>query len=220
MKTYKITFNLQTPISFLERPTFDGLLAFCYAKELLQDKFAQKLSYDEKEHIDFSEMPLITHKKGYSMSSSMFLGKSEEFTERWRKRWDNRNDFKADFGKRLRKVQITKAEFKSYDMPYPLSAIPKVWFFFQTENTEKVKYLISEHLAGIGKKVNYGNGIIKDFKIEESDFNFNSIFRPIPKNMATSGMMLNSKKVVFNYCAWKPPYWDTNNFAECVLSEI
>jgi len=58
---YKITFNLQTPISFLERSTFDGLLSFCYAKELLQDKFSQKLSYDKKEQIDFSGMPLNIH---------------------------------------------------------------------------------------------------------------------------------------------------------------
>ena len=219
MKKYKITFNLQTPISFLERPTFDGLLAFCYAKELLQDKFSQKLSYDKKEQIDFSEMPLITHKNGYFMASSMFFDKSEDFTERWRKRWDNRNDFKADLGKRLRKVQITKAAFKSYDMPYPLSAIPKVWFYFQSADIEKVKYLILEHLAGVGKKVNYGNGIIKDFEIKESNFNFNCVFRPIPKKYATSEMLLNSQKVVFNFCAWKPPYWDANNFEECFLSE-
>ena len=217
---YKITFNLQTPISFLERPTFDGLLAFCYAKELLQDKFSQKLSYDKKEQIDFSGMPLNIHKNGYFMASSMFFDESEEFTERWRKRWDNRNDFKADFGKRLRKVQITKAEFKSYDMPYPLSAIPRVWFFIQSKNITKVKYLISEHLAGIGKKVNYGNGIIKDFEIKESDFNFNSIFRPIPKKYATPEMLLNSQKVIFNFCAWKPPYWDVNNLEECISNDI
>jgi len=55
---YKITFNLKTPISFIDKPKFDGLLAYCYAKDLLQEKFVQKLSYLKTEQIDFSKMPI------------------------------------------------------------------------------------------------------------------------------------------------------------------
>ena len=217
MKTYKITFHLQTPISFIDVPTFDGLLAYCFAKEVKQDKFYQKLSYTKDELIDFRKLPLGRHKKGYFYASSMQFDKGLEYIEKWRKRWDNQNDYKSDFKKAKRKIAINKAEFKSYDMPIPLNVIPKVWFYFKSSEIEEVIKLLHRQLVGIGKKISQGNGIIRTFEVEETKFNFDSIFRPIPKKFVTSDMMLNTNnKVVIAYCGWKPPYWLPENMTDCV----
>jgi len=156
------------------------------------------------------------HKNGYFLASTMFFDENVEFTERWRKRWDNRNDFKVDFKKQKRKIQINRAEFKSYDMPYSLNSIPKVWFYFQSTNIDYVRYLLFEYLLGIGKKIAYGNGIIDNYTIETTDFNFNTVFRPIPKRFVSEDMIMKGQSVNLMYCAYKPPYWNIDNFDDCL----
>ena len=49
---YKITFQFKTPIVFIERPLFDGILAFCYMRENYGE-FDQKLNLTEEEIVDF-----------------------------------------------------------------------------------------------------------------------------------------------------------------------
>ena len=44
---YKITFKLLSPICFVDRPIFDGIIAYAYAKENLKEKFYQKLNIDD-----------------------------------------------------------------------------------------------------------------------------------------------------------------------------
>lgn len=213
MKTYKVTFKLQTPISFIDVPTFDGVLAYCYAKELQQEKFVQKLSYDKLEIIDFTKMPIALHQDGYFIASSMNFGdNSVEFMEYWHKRWDNQNDSISNFGKSKRKVRIDSGIFKSYSMPISLNLIPEVWFYFQTDDIEQVKYLLDSHLVGLGKKISQGNGIIKETIIQTSDFKFNSIYRPIPLSL-----LPEIPKGAIRYCGWKPPYWMPDNMEACAV---
>jgi len=214
--TYKIIFNLQTPMSFIDFPTFDGVLSYAYAREISKNKtFVQKLNYDNAELIDFSNMPIIMHKNGYFMASSMFYNSNEtiEDTQKWRKRWDCKNDKIADFVKNKRKLEINKGCFKSYDMPISTKLINECWFFFQSENIEYINYLVSKWINFLGKKRSQGYGEVKSFKIESSDFNFNEIFRPIPIKF------LNSKfeNINVKYCGWRPPYWLPDNFDNCIV---
>jgi hypothetical protein len=220
MQTYKITFKLATPISFIDIPTFDGILSYAFAREKLKGQgFAQKLNISKEEMIDFSEMPIIMHEKGYFMASRMFWNeaKAVEQTQRWRKRWANEHDHIADFGKQIRKVRINAGEFKSYDMPMRVVAIDKVWFFFQSASMQEVDRLVRKWIYFIGKKRSQGYGEISFFNIEKSDFEFSGAFRPIPAEIF--GIDLERfGKMEIRYCAWRPPYWLPDNFEQCVLT--
>jgi hypothetical protein len=217
MNSYKITFALNTPLSFLAPPTFDAVLSYAYARETLGEAFTQKLSISTDEMLDFSKMPITMHKDGYFMASSMFFDKDRmtEFTERWRKRWDAKNDHIVN---RAEKIPINKAAFKSYDVPYDLKDLKTVWFYFQSDDVEQVRQLVQKWVFFLGKKRSYGNGEIHDFIIEATDFDFSGVFRPVPKDRVdVTELMKNPNfKMSFAYCAWKPPYWLPDNMAECV----
>jgi CRISPR type IV-associated protein Csf3 len=218
MKTHKITFNLAAPISFIDRPTFDGVLSYAYAREIMKDKpFVQKLNIEPDELIDFSPMPISQHKNGWFMASYMMWDEANavEHTQHWRKRWANEKDEIADFGKNQRKVEINKGKFKSYDMPMRTVTIAAVWFYFQSENVAEVSRLVEKHIQFLGKKRAQGFGEVSSFVIEESEFDFSKVFRPIPAEFFTTDFQdINYK---FAFCAWKPPYWLPANFAKCVV---
>ena len=219
MQTYKITFKLATPISFIDIPTFDGILSYAFAREKLKrQEFAQKLNLSKEEMLDFSEMPISMHEKGYFMASRMFWdeNKAVEHTQRWRKRWANQHDVIADFGKHIRKVRINSSEFKSYDMPLRVVAIDEVWFYFKSEVLSEVDKLVRKWIYFIGKKRSQGYGEISSFDIKEVDYDFNGAFRPIPASLFDLNRF---KKVEVKYCAWKPPYWLPANFDECIMTD-
>lgn len=214
METYKITFKLDTPCCITDMPTFDGLLAYCHAKELNGNKpFVQKMNYPKDELIDFSTMPVEMHENGYFMASSMVFNKDEavKFIERWRKRWANKYDKLADFGKTKRRVSVSNGQFKSYDAPIELTDVEQVCFYFRSNDVDKVKYLL-RHLYGIGKKISQGHGLISDFKIEKSDFDFTGTFRPIPLKFFEMNEQCNVA-----FCSWRPPYWMNENFDVCAI---
>jgi CRISPR type IV-associated protein Csf3 len=220
MQTYKITFKLITPISFIDIPTLDGILSYAFAREKLKGQgFAQKLNITKEEMLDFSEMPISLHEKGYFMASRMFWDEEMaiEHTQRWRKRWANKHDKIADFGKQIRKVRINAGEFKSYDMPLRVVAIDKVWFYFKSESMPEVDRLVRKWIYFLGKKRSQGYGEISFFNIEKSDYNFNGAFRPIPTFLFDVDFT-KFTKVEIKYCAWKPPYWLPENFNQCIMN--
>lgn len=211
MDTYKITIKLETPTSFTDLPHFDGLLAYCYAKQQTKGKaFVQKLSYSREELIDFSKLPIKLNDNGYFEASSLYYDESKavEFTERWRKRWANQHDKLASFGKNQRKVAINNGVFKSYDTPIKLMDIDEVWFYFRTNDLDAVKSLL-KHLYGIGKKLSQGYGLIDSYSIEKVDAD-TKFKRVIPEKYS------QDKDLLRNYKAYKPPYWLPNNFDICV----
>lgn len=214
-KSYKITFRLDTPMSITEKPTFDALLSYCYAKQVLGDKFYNKLSYSDDEIVDFSKMPLELNKNDYFMASSMIFNEKEQvkFTERWRKRWANEFDSIADFGKTKRRVQINKKEFKSYDMPLQVVDVEACWFYFKSNNINAVQSLIENHLFAIGKKASQGYGIINSYDIKENDFDYTQVFRPIP---VTDNEYKSSN---VRFCSFYPPYWDVSRFNLCYVTK-
>lgn len=220
MQTYKIIFKLLTPVSFIDIPTFDGILSYAFAREKLKgQRFVQKLNLTKEEILDFSEMPIAMHENGYFMASRMFWDKSKaiEHTQRWRKRWANKYDGIADFGNKIRKVRINSSEFKSYDMPLRVMSIDSVWFYFQSESMQEVDRLVRKWIYFIGKKRSQGYGEISFFNIKKAEFDFSKIFRPIPSESLKIDFQ-KFEKIEIRYCAWKPPYWLPENFAQCVVS--
>ena len=167
---YKITFDIRRQMSFIDLPQFDALLAYCFVADIL-GYVPQKLSYSQSELIDFSKIPIEQHKAGFFLASQMFfeVEKHTESVGSWKKRWDNTNDDLVDFGKKNRQVDVSRGEFKSYDVPLTLHYVEQVWFYFQSQNVDEVKRLIESHLVGIGKKTAQGYGIHRGFEITKTN---------------------------------------------------
>lgn len=210
---YKIEFILKSPVSFTVVPTFDALLAWCYMK----DKYGyveQKLDIAESEMETFEDMPLVRHKDGYFMASWLCFDKSIEAISSWKKRWDNCHDSRVQF-KGVRKVRINAGEFKSYDMPLVTHKIDKCWFYFISEDVDRVRVLVSNYLFGIGKKTSQGFGEIESFSIQESLENpFDGICRPIPVKFEDLKDFNSIKTIRLGY---KPPYWLPSNQVACFM---
>lgn len=201
---YKITFNLKSAISFVERPLFDGILAYCWMKEKYGE-VPQKLTINEAE-VESFELPLKKHEDGYFMASWLMFDESNhvEAVGSWKKRWANEHDHLTNFQGKKRKVRVVAGEFKSYNMPLVLHNVGKCWFYFDGD-AEAVKSLIEKHLWGIGKKTSQGYGEIGRFEIEKVDFNpFQEIIRPIPIKQED---LKNAGGVAMRWMGWKPPYW-------------
>jgi len=214
---YKITFHLEAPVSFIQRPVFDGILAWCWMKEK-HGAVEAPLSIPAEKVETFDDLPITRHPPGYFIASWMMFDemKAVEFLGSWKKRWDQRHDGLADFGKKKRKVRINAGEFKSYDMPITLHQIREVWFYFDSPDVEQVEHLL-RHLYGIGKKTSQGYARITLFEIEEINHNpFTSIIRPIPATEKDISQLLASGGHI-GQMAWKPPYWLPENHAFCYL---
>lgn len=213
---YKITFQLAAPVSFIDRPTFDGILAYAFARELNAGKREfTKQSFTESELIDFSGMPITRHRYGYFIASQLMYDESRarETVQRWRKRWDQKNEHFADFGKNRRKVDVQRGEFKSYDMPIRLVAVPEVWFVFESDNVAEVERLVAKHIFSLGKKRTVGHGEIAGFSISETD---EPVIRPIPERFFTE----NTENAEIRFCTFAPPYWDVSKAEKCVITSI
>lgn len=209
---FKITFRLTSSISFIDKPCFDGILAYAWTKEHFGTVQA-RLSIPKDELIDFNAvLPIMVHENGYFLASHMFFDGNcaIEQTSSWKKRWASKHDQIADFGKSKRKIDVGRGEFKSYDMPINLVNTPEVWFFFHSDDIKMVEHLIDKHICFLGKKRSQGYGEISDFAIEEIPDQ--KIIRPVPKKFFTSIPPGEIK-----YCAWKPPYWLPDNFDICII---
>lgn len=213
---FKITFKMSSAISFVELPTFDGLLAWCYMKQK-HGTVTQPLTIKEDELETFDDLPLVRHQDGYFMASWMQFDESlaVESTATWKKRWANQHDHLADFGKKVKKVRISAGEYKSYDMPIVITNIKEVWFFFQSENVSEVESLIRKYLFGIGKKTAQGYGEIESFSIEPIDYNpFEKIIRPVPVKPTD---IVHNQNIKVAMMGFKPPYWLPSNQGFCLL---
>jgi CRISPR type IV-associated protein Csf3 len=223
MNSYKITFKLNTPVSFIDIPTFDGILAYAFVRESFEKKKIPFVRLPDTDIIDFSEMPVNMHPDGYFIASSMSFEKNTlEDMQHWRKRWDQKNQHIADCGGKARQYEQVRGQFKSYDVRIATKIIPECCFFFQSDNIESVEKLVAKWIHFIGKKRAQGYGEIDHFTIEDTDFDFNTIYRPIPKKFVSDQLLfneltVNKRTIKFMYCAWKPPYWLPENFEECII---
>lgn len=224
---YKITFYLNSPISFIETPVFDSLIAYCYMKEYYSEKIKfRSLFINETELFDFrkvEDFPIkLSEDKSYFIASYMFYNKEQaiNYTESYKKRWCNKYDFIADFGKNKRQIKIDSGRFKSYDMPINVYSLEKVWFFFDSDNIKELEYLITKHLYGIGKKTSQGYGEIKNIEIEKIEINpFNEIIRPIPISNFNLSEEEKTKLMIegkIKMSCYYPPYWDLNRLEFCL----
>lgn len=209
---------MKTPICFIDRPIFDAIIAYCYAREFLGNRFKQALNYDNL--IDFEAMPIKKHKDGYFIATWMMWEKEIEYQGSWKKRWANEHDRIADFGKQKRKIRVNAGQFKSYDMPINLHHIPKVWFYFDSSNVDEVRRLIDKWIFGIGKKTSQGYGEFSSYVIEKSDYKFTSErCRPVPVSEDQFLQMMKNpeQNIQVQYTGYRPPYWLPKNQTYCLV---
>ena len=102
-------------------------------------------------------------------------------------------------------------------MPIVLQNIKEVWFYFASNDIDRVRSLVNNHLWGIGKKTAQGYGEIESFEIEEIDGNpfLSSILRPIPVNNTD---LENLKNLSVKMMGFRPPYWLPQNQAFCLVN--
>ncbi len=201
--TYRITFNMTSPIVYMKLPIFDSILA--YAKYQNQRKLSDTKSPSGNE-IDNIELPLKKHAQyDFYLASYVFSDHIEEGIDSWKKRWASRHDFIADFGEARRRVNTASGDFKSYDIPLVTQSARKIWFYFDGDPV-KVGAIL-QNLNGIGKKTAIGFGWFSDFQIEESQENY-ALCRPLPfEFLKTNLRELQGLRVTKEFGAWKMPYW-------------
>lgn len=213
---HQITFEMATPLCFIDRPIFDALIVYCWMKEKY-GHIPVKLELPPEKLSSFPGLPIDYHLDGYPLSSMMLFFKDLEYEGSWKKRWASRHDALADFKKSKRKVHTGKGALKSYDMPLPLHNIKTVWFYFQGD-AKKVEYLIKRHLTGIGKKISQGFGFFKGFEIKPAARQtFDDILlRPIPVASAINYPYTDTNSYVIKYCGFRPSYYLPENQAKCI----
>jgi hypothetical protein len=221
---YKITFNLDSAICFIDLPIFDSILSYAWVKDKL-GYVPHKLTLTKDEMNDFNKsvqmdnLPITKHKDGYYLASFMQYKDSVEFTGSWKKRWANKHDKLADFGKSKRVIEIDKGKLKSYDMPLNLHSIKEVWFYFDSDNVKEVERLLTTHIYSIGKKQSQGYGIIKGMKLEQIEHNpFDKVIRPIPitnlSDNEKTHLMVDGK---LKFMRLQAPYWSMVDAQLCIV---
>lgn len=206
---YRIDFKLDSPIVFFERPCLDSIIAYAYLSEKYNGMEFTKLSYTKEDLKEVADLP-ITKRDRYYLASIMFYEDNMLYdTHSKKKRWDSRYDYIADFGKRKRQIDTKRGDNKSYDIPFEAKLIPKVWFYLNTDEIERVQHLLLKHIAGIGKNVKIGYGIIKEFNV--TALNTNDMFdkyllRPVPSDITLTKEQ-TKRGFLLQQSGYYPPYW-------------
>lgn len=207
MKNYKIIFTLQTPIIFNNRPVFDAILSYCYAREILKDDFGA----DASDYSFIDNLPLKQNEKRWFYGSFMFYdeGASAFLSIPAVKRWEERYAYLVCPSK----IELRRGKFKNELFNHQALDTKKVWFYFTTDKIKEIESLLKKHLIGIGKKISLGYGLIKNFEIEELNYNpFEKVIRPIPFDISKKE---DSSNIVFT--GFRPPYWEPINQTYCII---
>ncbi len=130
-------------------------------------------------------------------------------TTRWRSHFDNDPDHQI----KETHVNTSSGEFKSYNAALPYSATDTLQFFFEGD-PERVRELIKDHIAAIGKKRSQGFGRIRDVQVTSADgyvdsaiYHDGHTLRSFPEAFTTRvavGVHHERRTV-------RPPYWHQAN---------
>ena len=216
MKNLKITFNLESPAILQNR--------FMTIDSILLNVFFQK--YKEQNNInDFIKIEdfldeigkFIEIKNNVISGYIWYVGKNNRIYS------DEYRMFKS-----MRHEEYTKQEFftdknfitdkgwyKSYDLKYPLLALPSIYFYI-TGDKDKIEELLKD-IKYLGKKRKIGFGFTEEYSIEEIAEN-KGIFiddTTVSKPVPCSQFSVNTHRVMF-YRAY-PPYWLKENKVACYM---
>jgi len=195
--------------------SFDGLIAHLLLLwNLGEDYFITPKKLPILEFVSPSRgkqgfyLPLKKTGKIYHASVSQFIPNALKITQIYKR-------FEPQFASSLKKkkISIGSGEFRSYILQEPYVPCREV-IFYAYGDMNLVQELIENYLVGLGNDVRIGFGIIRDVVFEKMDEDYSIIadgiaMRPIPIEMCEE-----YEEAV--YLAYRPPYWDPKNVAECV----
>jgi len=195
---YKITFKLASPLITYEPILFDALLLYAQIREE-QGIVKQALSIDEV--IELNDGLLVKDVSGVWRSSIMLSNTDPLLSiANFTKHFDTKHiDLIAN---RKLSIDTQRGTYKSYNLPYETKQYYEVYFIIDTNNIDKVVYLIEKHIYNLGKKRHRGYGEIRNIEVTETS---EKILRPIPDKNGDI------------YLPAIPPYWRNSDL---VLQKI
>jgi hypothetical protein len=217
---FKITFELYSPVSYIDLPVFDSILAYClYSSQQKITNYHTPTGKEVRNSTLKTDIPLIKHELGFYLASYMCCNEIIEGVDSWKKRWENNHDRIVNFGRSKRRVTTGMGETKSYNMPVQINITNKVWFYFDTSNIKRLEKLLKNNLYGIGKKVKMGFGFFRNFNIENSKEEDMLFFRPLPQT-ALKIALEKFGNIKQTFGSYKIPYWLPQNQQKIIIPKL
>lgn len=203
----KVIAHLNSPIilggGFL---TFDALLA-AIVFERTEDL--------QKAH---NELPLKrTGELSHASSAILFPDVTEPRTFTASMRWQH--DMSPDYFKQKRKVSaLRKRDFGNVFNTYnSLVAKEVIWY---CEGDRDAIHELLEGVAFIGKRRGSGYGEVRNWVIEDGDYDGILGFNDNPMRPIPEALYEGNKDALKIETAWKPPYWEPTNKAICFAPDF
>jgi len=139
-----------------------------------------------------------------------------KFIDHWHKRFDK--EYERFLGGRKMTFYPQSGRFRSYRMPLPGDLAERIIWYCCGNPDETLKLLIGAAITHIGKKRSQGRGLIKQWKVEETEKDYSEIG---PNGELMRAMLkppegLQGETVVRRY-GIRPPYWHIDNKFNCIV---
>ena len=217
MRAYQLILKFYSPLLISHPPMLDSVIAYALEHKTSQctGYFERNLGLD-KNMLNFPSMikKYILFIDDVALISELRFDDHIEFLDFSTKKFETKFPDFADFGKAKRRVNIQGFWSGSRKTPLRCIAANQAYWYFIGDGG-KVWSLFQNYIIGIGKRVNSGWGWIDKIELRMSDFDKIDILklRPVPAKMAIKYSIDGQHKL----CAYKIPYWDRDNVAECVV---
>ena len=159
-------------------------------------------------------MRLIWQDSNCSVCTQMIPEVELPINESVKKRFEQRHHRLIDFGRHRRRIATGAAPYRNYDKKMPGKLVGRGHWDFIGDGPA-VAALLCSQVVGVGKDINAGYGWVDGFELSRVETDRTAILsgRPIPVHMAQRYGIAGRVEIR----SWKPPYWDSRNFAECVV---
>lgn len=218
MKTYKLSFELKSPISitFPKSPTFDGVLSYGYVVEIYRNldfrkKYIEAIKTEKNQkHIEYvKKLPVTTNiiqKMNYieeeifdfsllplCKKHDYFLASSLIIPKISEERMEfirkKYDSYNARYTSINKNRRINSGQDKNIQIEMPLRIINKIEFIIATQDINSVLQLL-KHIKGFGKKRNIQYGQFSSVNYTEvKNYDWEIINRPIPEEYVSEKML-------------------------------
>lgn len=204
MKRLKIIAILRTNPIINNELYFDGILYYALRKYILKQNYYNLPRFSQK-ILKKIKLPIKRKNKVYLASKSCYKLK-EKYIIYWRKRWNEISAQKWCINKR---IYINQKYTKNYNFPIEISILKnnKIWWY--VIGNKKIIIKLLKEVIGIGKEINQGYGLIKKWKIKETNHKGVRLFPIIYKKNLP-------KNEIIERSSCYPPYSNRKNIKECI----
>jgi CRISPR type IV-associated protein Csf3 len=168
-----------------------------------------------------AELPLEKREmlgKWYWSSSFAVYQKEGEFIDYWHKRFDKEYERFLDIGNKKAVFSPQSGRFRSYRMPLLGILTQNITWYCYGNPDETLRLFIDAAVTHIGKKRSQGYGLIKQWKVEETDEDYSEIGPDggLMRSMLMPPEGLQGNTIMRRY-GIRPPYWHVDNIFNCIV---